>query len=169
MNTLRNRMIGSAMVIAVGLPLLVGADRNARTDPAVMGKRVRQGNPVGFTNALLIQLRVADLDRAIAFYRDTLGFDLRLRNDELSWAKLYSPVDRVVIGLGESPDGKGSGSLTLNFSVDSVDKARGVLESRGVIFKGPTITISEVVKLADFTDPDGNAIRLAESLDPNVD
>jgi hypothetical protein len=38
------------------------------------------------------------------------------------------------------------------------------VEERGVKFSGPTINIPDKVKLADFTDPDGNRIRLAESL-----
>ena len=162
-------MLCAALLIATALPVLIGAGEEKRTDPVNMAKAVRTGNPIGFTNALLIQLRVADLDRGIAFYRDTLGFDLRLRDDELSWAKLYSPVNHVVIGLGEAPEGKGSGSLSLNFSVSDIAKARAILESRGVVFTGKTLTIPGVVKLADFKDPDGNTIRLAESLNPNID
>lgn len=116
---------------------------------------------LGFGGTLLIQLRVADLDRAIAFYRDVLGFELFLRNDELAWAKLRSPVRDVVIGVGVSDEPKGSGTLSLNFSVANIEDARRRLEERGVKFTGPTITIPGVVKLADFADPDGNRIRLA--------
>ena len=60
-------------------------------------------------------------------------------------------------------------ALSLNFSVRDIAEARTRLETRGVVFKGETMTIEGVVKLADFDDPDGNRIRLAESLDPNVD
>ncbi len=36
-----------------------------------------------------------------------------------------------------------------------------ILESRDVVFDGPTIEVPGVVRLADFKDPDGNRIRLA--------
>ena len=116
---------------------------------------------LGFEDSLLIQLRVADLDRAISFYRDVLGFELFLRNDELAWAKLRTAVRNVVIGVGVSDAPQGSGTLSLNFSVANIEDARRRLEERGVKFTGPTITIPGVVKLADFADPDGNRIRLA--------
>ena len=51
--------------------------------------------------------------------------------------------------------------MSMNFGVKDIEKARATLESRGVEFSGPTITIPGVVMLADFEDPDGNRIRLA--------
>lgn len=116
---------------------------------------------LAYAGSLLIQLRVADLDRAITFYRDVLNFDLVLRNDELQWAKLKPGIPGVTIGLGVGPEVKGSGTTSLNFGVDDIDAARNLLENRGVQFLGPTITIPGVVRLADFNDPDDNKIRLA--------
>ena len=124
---------------------------------------------LGFTGTLLIQLRVGNLDRSIDFYTNVLGFELSHRNDDLAWAKVRPPGGRVVIGLGAGSEVKGSGTLSLNFSVRNIAETRTRLEARGVVFKGETMTIEGVVKLADFEDPDGNRIRLAESLDPNVD
>jgi len=39
--------------------------------------------------------------------------------------------------------------------------ARTLLESRGVVFSGPTQIIPGKVALAGFRDPDGNQLRLA--------
>ena len=120
---------------------------------------------IEYRGTLLVQLRVADLDRSIAFYRDVMGFDLKSRNDELRWAKLHAGIDRVTVGIGEGPDVSGSGTTSMNFGVADVDIARRTLESKGVHFHGETTTIPGVVKLADLQDPDGNRIRLAQALD----
>lgn len=125
--------------------------------------RVRTA-PLGYDGSLLVQLHVSDLDRAIAFYRDVLEFRLKLRNDDLAWAKMDTGIANVVVGLGVGEEVKGSGTLSMNFGVKDIAAARASLESRGVVFKGPTFTIPDVVKLADFTDPDGNRIRLAQGL-----
>jgi hypothetical protein len=49
----------------------------------------------------------------------------------------------------------------LNLGVADVASARALLERRGVRFPKPTQVIPGKVALADFTDPDGNRLRLA--------
>jgi len=119
---------------------------------------------VEYVGTLLVQLRVADLERSVTFYRDVLGLRLKHRNDALKWVKFDAGIKGVTIGLGEGPEVKGSGSVSINLGVADVDAARRTLESRGVTFLGDTITVPDVVKLADLTDPDGNRIRLAQAL-----
>ena len=115
---------------------------------------------VNWQNTLLVQLHVADLDRAIEFYTETLGFTLQQRIDELRWARIDTGIENVIIGLGVG-ESAGSGTVSLNFAVGNIEHARTLLERRGVVFDGPTINIPGVVQLADFADPDGNKIRLA--------
>ncbi len=45
--------------------------------------------------------------------------------------------------------------------VANVDAGRRTLEAAGVVFQGATLLIPGKVKLAGFTDPDGNRLRLA--------
>ena len=54
--------------------------------------------------SVLIQLRVSDLDRSVAFYRDTLGLTLESRDDALGWARIDPGVAGVTIGLGLAED-----------------------------------------------------------------
>lgn len=89
------------------------------------------------------------------------GFDLVLRNDELRWAKISPGIPGVIIGLGEGEEVLGSGTISLNIGVVDIETARMKLQKRGVRFLAETITIPNVVKLADLIDPDGNKIRLA--------
>lgn len=124
----------------------------------------KEAPQVRYRPSLLVQMRVSDLDRAVRFYQDTLGFELRLRSDTLQWAELTFGMPNVAVGLGAGAEVKGSGSVSLNLGVEDVDAARTALEAKGVKFAGPTMTVPDKVKLAEFSDPDGNRIRLAEAL-----
>lgn len=115
----------------------------------------------GFTDGMLVQMNVADLGRAVEFYQHTLGFELIERDVIPGWAKLRSPTTGVVFGLDEVEGPFGSAGLSLNLTVRDADALRAALEARGVEFSGPTVVIPGVVTLAEFTDPDGNRIKLA--------
>ena len=117
-----------------------------------------------YRGTLLVQMRVSDLDRAVRFYQEVLGFEVRLRSDSLKWAELTFGIPGVAVGLGMGPEVKGSGSVSLNIGVKDVDAARKLLETKGVVFAGETMVVPDKVKLAEFSDPDGNRIRLAEGL-----
>lgn len=151
-----------AIVALLGIGVLSARLSSAQAGPQEGG--VRSDSGVHFVGTLLIQLRVADLDRSVAFYRDTLGLELELRNDELKWVRMKTGIKGVTIGLGESPTPGGSGTASMNLGVIDVDAARALLESKGVKFQGETIIVPNVVKLADLTDPDGNRIRLAQDI-----
>ncbi len=161
---LNRSIVVLSAIVALGFPLWLGADDSKPSHGQHKAFPNATQRAIGFTGSLLIQLRASDLDRAIAFYEKTLGFETFHRSEELSWAKLRSPANGVVIGIGLSEKSGGSGTLSLNFGVSDIEFTRRLLEDRGVKFKGETILIPGVVKLADFTDPDGNHIRLAQGL-----
>ena len=120
-----------------------------------------QSSRMEYRPSLLVQLSVANLDKAIAFYTQTLEFQLTERRDDLKFAHLTTNVPGVEFGLNEVPDPRGTGGLILNISVADVAAARKVLEARGVVFDGATVVIPGKVSLAGFKDPDGNRLRLA--------
>jgi len=126
-------------------------------------------NELGFDGALTCAMQCANLDTAIAWYQDVLGFDLLYRVDEIGWCELQSPVARVNVGLSEVEAPEVRGGATPTFGVTDVDSARAALESKGVAFDGETQTIPSLVKLATFYDPDGNKFMLAEDLSGQTD
>jgi catechol 2,3-dioxygenase-like lactoylglutathione lyase family enzyme len=117
--------------------------------------------PIAYRAGLLVQIGVASLDRAIAFYTGTLGFTLTERRNDLKFAHVDTNVPGLQIGLNETAAPKGSGSIVLNISVVDVVSTRRQLEARGLKFRGETVIIPGKVALAEFADPDGNLLRFA--------
>lgn len=108
---------------------------------------------------------VSDMDRAVRFYSDSLGLRLRTRIGN-EWAEIDAG-DGMVIGLHPAnppttvkPSSVGAINVELKV-VGSLDDVVGALKERGVRFQG-SIAEYENVRLATFTDPDGNVILLAQ-------
>lgn len=124
---------------------------------------------IDYRPEVLVQLGVANLDRALEFYTATLGFELTERRDDLKFAHLDTNLPGLQIGLNEVAAPKGSGSTVINISVKNVADTRERLEARGLKFRGPTVIIPRKVSLAEFADPDGNVLRFAGPPPPDRD
>jgi predicted enzyme related to lactoylglutathione lyase len=111
--------------------------------------------------SVVLQLGVSNLDKAIEFYETVLGFKTVERRDDLQFAHVDTNVPGLQIGLSVGSKQSGTGAAIVNISVADVAAARKLLESRGVVFTGPTQIIPGKVALAGFRDPDGNQLRLA--------
>jgi CreA protein len=121
---------------------------------------------IGFDGGLHCDLRVTDLERAIAWYEGVLGFTVIHHVPEAGWAELQTPVEDVRVGLTavEEMPSPGGGAV-LTFNVRDVDASRRYLETLDdVRFDGETCTIEGWVRLATVFDPDGNPLMLAQSL-----
>lgn len=116
---------------------------------------------VAYREVLLVQIGVKDLDRAVRFYNEMLGFVILERRDDLKFVHLATNVEGLQIGLNEQEEPLGSGSVLLNLGVADVAAARRALETKGVVFSRPTVVIPGKVMLAEFADPDGNRLRFA--------
>ena len=115
----------------------------------------------------LIPLPVADVDRAIAFYADQLGFnkDVDVQPSEgVRIVQLTPEGSGCSVGFGTGLDayaGEPGSVRGLHLVVDDIAAARADLIRRGV-------EISEIhdfgggVKGAEFADPDGNTFELQE-------
>ncbi len=122
---------------------------------------------LGYDACATAALSVSDLKAGIAWYRDTLGFELIYEMAEMGWCELQSPVPGVRVGLSQVENVKPEGGATLTWGVNDIASARGLLEQRGVRFDGETQVIPEMVALATFFDPDGNKMMLYEGLNPD--
>lgn len=121
-------------------------------------------SPLGYDGGLTCALKVTDLEKSIRWYQDVLGFKLLYKLDDMGWCELATEVAKVNVGLSQVEKAGGEGGAVLTFGVKDIEVARGQLEAKDVRFDGPTQTIPEMVKLATFYDPDGNALMLYEDL-----
>jgi catechol 2,3-dioxygenase-like lactoylglutathione lyase family enzyme len=109
-----------------------------------------------------IHMSVADVDRAVAFYRDVLGLPLLFRVPEQPMAFFDCAGTRLYLGVPEAESYRARGMLY--FTVADVDEAYETLAGRGVEFlEGPHVvhrTETSQLRMAFFTDPDGNNLAL---------
>ena len=111
----------------------------------------------------LLTVYVSDMDRAVRFYSETLGFRLAERHGN-HWAAIDAGPG-LTIGLhpatAEIAAGR-QGSMAIGLYLERpIDEAVTELRSRGVEFAGPVID-DKALSLAFFQDPDGNPLYLAE-------
>jgi predicted enzyme related to lactoylglutathione lyase len=136
-------LIAMAMVVATG----IGAAQTTQ--------------PIHYRPNVVVQLPVANLDKAITFYTEALGFTLSERRDDLGFAHIVTNVPGLELGLSKGDKALGSGGVVVNISVADIVEARRMAEARGVVFAGPTQVIPGKVALAGFRDPDGNRLSFA--------
>lgn len=119
---------------------------------------------VSYTPTMTLEMSVTDMDKAVAWWQDTLGMTLAYRADEMGWAEIQLPTTGVTVGLNVNGPGAGTGGATIVLGVADIEAARAELEGKGVAFPKPTEEIPGMVRLAEFSDPFGNRLTLAQSL-----
>lgn len=107
----------------------------------------------------LVMVVVSDMDKSVAFYRDTLGLKLMFASPDFSSFR----VGHVSLGLHPAaphlPVNTASG-ISFGFYVKSLDETLAKLANLGVT---PTRTTDEDFgKLAIIPDPDGYGIQLCQ-------
>ena len=125
------------------------------------GSAAAPAGDITYRPVVLVQLAVTDLDRAIRFYTETLGFRITERRDDLKFAHIATAVEGLQIGLSAGGTASGTGAAVINIGVTDANAARAALEGKGVKFLRPTTVIPGKVTLAEFQDPDGNRLRFA--------
>ena len=102
-----------------------------------------------------VELSVSDMDRALRFYRDTLGMDFPLSGGGDHWKEFDSPPVALALDVDDSAPGR----LVLALAVDDVDAAVEELRAKGVpILREPWA--ADVCSQAVIQGPDGNEIML---------
>lgn len=111
---------------------------------------------------------VADINRSISFYRDTLGLPLGKHIDsyDLKWAEFDAPPTTLGLYVPSPKENRkpdiGGGHIML--AVDDIHAALKKLKSENVrILSGPIET--PVCFMAFIFDPDGNKIGLHQHKD----
>ena len=114
-----------------------------------------------------IAVTVHDLDRAVAFYRDTLGMSFLFRAPNLAFFDCAGV--RLMLGVPERPEFDHP-SWIIYYVVDQIDAAYAALSARGVAFSGKPHCIAKLpdhdLWMAFFDDPEGNTLALMSEVRP---
>jgi catechol 2,3-dioxygenase-like lactoylglutathione lyase family enzyme len=119
---------------------------------------------------------VGNLDRAVKWYQEKLGFKLILRKKqsaerEIAWLTIPGyRIDLIQLkGSLMRPDAKdhmmvqGWGHVV--FSVPSVDRAYAILKARGVQFPEPVATNEALhIRTCHFPDSEGNWLEIYQDV-----
>jgi catechol 2,3-dioxygenase-like lactoylglutathione lyase family enzyme len=118
---------------------------------------------IRYDGGLTVSLPVSNLDEAIGWYQDNLGFELKYRLDDIGWCELESSVAKVNVGLSvvEKPN---PGGATPTFGVLDIKAAEASLKSRGVRTDPDIVTIEGLVSLLMFYDQDDNSLMFYQEL-----
>ncbi len=116
---------------------------------------------MGMRNAPLLRkldavsVRVPDLDRGLCFYRETLGHQLKWRNDDIGQAGLWMPETDTEIVLSTQLD------YAPNWLVTSAEEAAREIEAGGGRTIGGPLEIP-VGRIMIVADPFGNVLVLVD-------
>ena len=112
---------------------------------------------------------VSDMQRSLAFYRDTLGLALKFTSP--GWTEFVTGTTTIalhVVGIqGEEATARQSlppaGQAQLGFMVDDLEATYETLKAqKDVVFSLPPKTQNSGAKLAVLHDPDGLGITLQQ-------
>ena len=121
------------------------------------------------TGVDFVSLPTRDLQRAVAFYGETLGLRRSAYRPDRNFAEFETGT--VTLNVLD-PERMGIGAFQPNSSsialhVEDVAAARATLETRGLTFMGDVFDTG-VCHMAFFTDPDGNGLMLHHRYAPRV-
>jgi catechol 2,3-dioxygenase-like lactoylglutathione lyase family enzyme len=109
---------------------------------------------------------VADQERAIEFYVDTLGFEKRTDvpfDEGYRWIEVAVPNTETTIAISPPPPGKSAGGKETGIGLqsDDIDADHAYLKERGVDVDPEVSRMGDPVPpLFWFRDPEGNSLMV---------
>ncbi|MFN0241613.1 MAG: DUF6265 family protein [Planctomycetota bacterium] len=122
--------------------------------------------PVPFDGGFTCVLHVKNVQAAVGWYREALGFELRHAWPEFGFAELATPGGDARLGLLlRDPPKAGAGGVP-SFGVRDIEESERRLRARNVRLLSVISEIPNFLKLITFADPDGNVLQLYQPLLP---
>ena len=101
---------------------------------------------------------VADMDRAVRFYRDTVGLPLKFQSP--GWSEFAT--GETTLALHPASEAKPAGKLELGFNVPSLQQFHAELTGKGVQFPIAPTKQDYGGMLAQFSDSEGAHISVSD-------
>ena len=134
-------------------------------------RSARQSGPFSADpNAAVVRYQVRDVDRAVAFYTQHLGFRVAQRSGPVLAIIARGDLQLILSGPGSSgsrpmPDGREQqpgGWNRIVLYVGDVDATIASLQAAGTLFRNQ-VEVGPGGKQIQVDDPDGNPIELHEA------
>ena len=101
---------------------------------------------------------VQDMDRAVAFYRDALGLEVKMQSPE--WSELDAGGLSIGLNGRETASSSSSGGAVISFQPEAgIEAEVEQLQGRGVTFTGG-VSSYDWGSVAPFKDSEGNDLQL---------
>ncbi len=109
-----------------------------------------------------VAIKVRDLARAEAFYRDVLGLEIGLRDPRRPWIFLRAGAGMAVLQEDSGPWPQQHFAFTTDEA--GLARAASALRQRGVAVSGPVSLDWIPAKSIYFADPDGHDLEICAPL-----
>lgn len=113
-----------------------------------------------------IAIRVRDLPRAEAFYREVLGLEPALRDERRNWLFMRAGGDAGMVVLQQDDGDWPAMHFAFTVAESELEKAQKSLEEAGVSVAGPVHHEWMGAKSLYFADPDGHDLELLALVEP---
>ena len=115
----------------------------------------------------LVWIVVNDLKKAIKFYTETVGLQLKELHEQHGWAELEGPHGGARIGIAQckvnsEEDLKPGQNAIMTFTVENLKNAIDNFLKQGVKLIGQVQEVPGQVKMQMVSDVDGNRFQLVE-------
>jgi predicted enzyme related to lactoylglutathione lyase len=116
-------------------------------------------------------LLVADLDRAVSFYRDQLGFECETYGDPANFATASRDQATLLLAVTESPERNPPhwrvvpAMWNAYIRVDDVEEIYAEVQERGASIDCPIYDAPHGFREFGVQDPDGHDIAIGQPLD----
>lgn len=107
-----------------------------------------------------IAVRVKELPRAEAFYREVLNLEVGLRDERRNWLFLRAGGQAGMVVLQEDKGEWPTQHLAFTLDEADVERAAALLRERGVEVDGPHFHEWMPATSVYFSDPDGHQLEL---------
>jgi lactoylglutathione lyase len=130
----------------------------------ILQMAVAQSRNTGIVGVNHVGISVADLDEAVDYYSETLGFPeaFRVVGDNDQVALVYMQVSRdTFVELQPSNPQRPPGFTHFGIQVEDIEAVSEMFEARGVAVPDARVSSTRAV-LSNVVDPDGNRMELLE-------
>lgn len=101
---------------------------------------------------------VGDMNRAVKFYRDVLGFPLKFESPD--WSEFVT--GETTLALHAASQKNPAGTVEVGFTVPNVQKFHTEMSAKGVQFTLPPTKQDYGGVLAEFADSEGGSCSVGE-------